>query len=154
MAARLTDKQKKKIIADYVELGSYNAVGKKHKVSATTVKNVVKGDSKSVKKCEDKKEQNTTDILTYMESKRDIVCEIIGKGLDILNGPDKLAEAAPSQITTALGTLIDKFTLAGASRSNAEQAEKTLALADIIRHPAPDRNVEDFEVEKPEKVED
>ena len=25
MAARLTDKQKKKIIADYVELGSYNA---------------------------------------------------------------------------------------------------------------------------------
>lgn len=28
MAARLTDKQKKKIIADYVQLGSYNAVSK------------------------------------------------------------------------------------------------------------------------------
>jgi hypothetical protein len=33
MAARLTDKQRKKIIADYVDLGSYNAVAKKHKVS-------------------------------------------------------------------------------------------------------------------------
>lgn len=29
MAARLTDKQKKKIVADYLELGSYNAVAKK-----------------------------------------------------------------------------------------------------------------------------
>ena len=38
MAARLTDKQKKKIIADYVELGSYNAVAKIHGVSRQTVK--------------------------------------------------------------------------------------------------------------------
>ena len=41
MAARLTDKQKKKIIADYVQLGSYNAVSKINGVSATTVKNIV-----------------------------------------------------------------------------------------------------------------
>ena len=37
MAARLTDKQKKKIIADYVQLGSYNAVAKKHKIADSTV---------------------------------------------------------------------------------------------------------------------
>ena len=41
MAARLTDKQKKKIIADYVQIGSYNAVSKINGVSATTVKNIV-----------------------------------------------------------------------------------------------------------------
>lgn len=29
MAARLTDKQKKKIVADYLELGSYRAAGRK-----------------------------------------------------------------------------------------------------------------------------
>lgn len=45
MAARLTDKQKKKIIADYVELGSYNAVAKLHGVSRQTVKNVVTDDA-------------------------------------------------------------------------------------------------------------
>ena len=45
-----------------------------------------------------------------MESQRDIVCQIIGKGLAVLNDPEKLAEATPSQITTALGTLIDKWT--------------------------------------------
>lgn len=38
MAARLTDKQKKKIIADYVEMGSFNAAAKANGVSRNTVK--------------------------------------------------------------------------------------------------------------------
>lgn len=123
MAARLTDRQKKKIIADYVEIGSYNAVAKKHSVSATTVKNLVLKDAESVEKCEHKKEQNTADILAYMESKKDIVCEILGKGLDALNGPDKLAEATPTQITTALGTLIDKWTAIGGGPGDAAKED-------------------------------
>lgn len=110
MAARLTDRQKKKIIADYVQLGSYNAVAKKHGVADSTVKRVVLADPKMQKKVEQKKEQNTEDILAYMESKRTIVCEILGKGLDVLNDEEKLKEASPAQITTALGTLIDKWT--------------------------------------------
>ena len=59
MAARLTDKQKKKIIADYVQLGSYNAVSKINGVSATTVKNIVLKSADFVEKCEQKKEENT-----------------------------------------------------------------------------------------------
>ena len=43
MAARLTDRQKKKIIADYIQLESYNAVGRMNDVSPNTVKNIVKG---------------------------------------------------------------------------------------------------------------
>lgn len=109
MAARLTDKRKKKIIADYVQLGSYNAVSKINGVSATTVKNVVLKSADFVEKCEQKKEENTADILTYMEGQKGLVCEIIGKGLAALNDPEKLAEATPAQITTALGTLIDKW---------------------------------------------
>jgi hypothetical protein len=113
MAARLTDKQKKKIIADYVQLGSYNAVSKINGVSATTVKNIVLKSADFVEKCEQKKDENTADILAYMESQKGLVCEIIGKGLAALNDPEKLAEATPAQITTALGTLIDKFTAFG-----------------------------------------
>ena len=109
MAARLTDKQKKQIIADYVELGSYNAVAKKHGVTRQTVKNIVSVDTEIGQKLQDKKEKNLTSILEHMESKRDVVNEIISKGLDVLNDPSKLAEATPAQITTALGTLIDKF---------------------------------------------
>lgn len=109
MAARLTDKQKKKIIADYVEIGSYNAVAKLHGVTRQTVKNVVTADTGIGQLLQQKKDENTADIISYMEQKRGIVCEILGKGLDILNDPEKLREATPSQITTALGTLIDKW---------------------------------------------
>lgn len=110
MAARLTDKQKKKIIADYVELGSYNAVAKTNGVSKDTVKRIVQSCEDFGQKAKQKKEQNTADIIAYMESKRAIVCEILGKGLEALNDPDKLKEATPAQITTAMGTLIDKWT--------------------------------------------
>lgn len=109
IAARITDRKRKKIVADYIELGSYNATAKKNGVSANTVKSIVSQMQDIAKKCEQKKEQNTADILAYMDSKREIVCEIIEKGLAALNSPDKLAQASPSQITTALGTLIDKW---------------------------------------------
>lgn len=110
MAARLTDRQKKKIVADYIETGSYNAVAKKNGVSGHTVRRIVLETPEISKKIQQKKDENTADILVYMESKRPIVCEIIEKGLAVLNDPEKLAAATPSQITTALGTLIDKWT--------------------------------------------
>lgn len=131
MAARLTDKQKKKIVADYVQLGSYNAVSKIHGVSATTVKNIVLKSADIVEKCEEKKEQNTADILAYMDRKRDIVCEILGKGLDALNSPDKLAEATPAQITTAMGTLIDKWTEATEKQRGGSDKEGVQIVIDV-----------------------
>lgn len=139
MAARLTDKQKKKIIADYVQLGSYNAVAKANGVSATTVKNIVLSQNvEFVGKCEQKKEENTADILAYMESQKRTICEIIGRGLTALNDPEKLATATPAQITTALGTLIDKWAMVNNSGTN-EQAESHNALIEAIRK----RNNED-----------
>ena len=144
MAARLTDKQKKKIIADYVEIGSYNAVAKKNGVSNNTVKRLVEADEEMSQKVNDKKKENTADIINYLETKKAVVCEIIGKGLDVLNDPDKLASANPAQITTALGTLIDKFM--GVSRSSPSQANANrISLAELINRPQPNRNIADFE---------
>ena len=47
-------------------------MAKKYKVSATTVKNTVLKDQKSVEKCEQKKEQNTADILAFMDGKKPV----------------------------------------------------------------------------------
>ena len=130
MAARLTDKQKKKIVADYLENSSYRATAKKNKVSDGTVKRIVAECSDIQQKEAQKKEENTADILAYMESQRGIVCEIIGKGLDVLNDPEKLSRATPSQITTALGTLIDKFTMTQTKRMEIEDLSP---LADKLK---------------------
>ena len=143
MAAHLTDKQKKKIIADYVNIGSYNAVAKIHGVSATTVRKFVLADAESVKKCEQKKEENTADILKYLESQKVKVCEIIGIGLKVLCDEKKMSEATPSQITTAIGTLIDKFSAISINTHNTENNMQT--LADLINAPLPNRNIADFE---------
>ena len=130
MAARLTDKRKKKIIADYLETGSYRAAAKSNGVSPGTVKRVVSGCADFEQKASQKREENTADVLAYMESKRGIVCEILNKGLDALNSPDKLAEASPAQITTAMGTLIDKWSAIGGGIG--DQAEED-ALSRSLR---------------------
>lgn len=130
MAARLTDKQKKKIAADYVQIGSYSAVAKINGVSATTVKNIVKAQNvEFVGKCEQKKEENAADILAYMESQKTIVCEIIGKGLAELAKPEKLEAATMSQITTALGTLIDKWGLSKGTSAGTTREDDPLTKA-------------------------
>lgn len=115
MAARLTDRQKKKIVADYVELQSYNAVAKIHGVSRQTVKNVVLANGDVGRKLQRKKESDAADVLAYMDSRKDLVCSFIGKGLEMLNDPEKLAAANLSQITTAMGTLIDKWAMISGS---------------------------------------
>lgn len=132
MAARLTDKQRKKIVADYLELGSYNAAAKLNGVSNHTVKRVVLEIPEMAEKLQQKKEENTADILAYMESKRGIVCEIIEKGLIALNSEEKLAEASPAQITTALGTLIDKWSaVSGGPADTAKEDELSKSLREM-----------------------
>lgn len=109
MAPRLTDKQKKRIISDYVNIGSYNTVGKMHGISATTVKNVVLKNSETVELCEQKKKQNTMDMLEFLETRKQKTQDIIDQLLDCM--PDKIPRASLVQIVTAYGVLVDKSTL-------------------------------------------
>lgn len=123
---RLTDKQRKQIIADYVELGSYRAVAKKHGVTADTVKRAVLGDSATAQKATQKKEQNTADVLAHMDAKRDTVNQIIDKTLNVLNDEEKLSYTGPMQLATMLGILIDKFT---ATRPTVEKLRAEVSKA-------------------------
>lgn len=141
MANRLTDKQKKKIVADYLELGSYNATANRNGVSNHTVKRVVLEVPEISKKVKQKKAENTADIIAYMESQRGLVCEIIGKGLAVLNDEEKLREATPAQITTALGTLIDKW--AAVSGSAADEIKED-GLSKSLREMAEELESDDI----------
>lgn len=111
MAARLTDQKKKKIVADYVQIGSYNATAKANGVSLNTVKKIVLGNADIVEMCNQKKEENTADIMAMMEDRKDKVCNIIDLYLDELLDIEKFKNLTPIQLTTAIGTLIDKWTM-------------------------------------------
>ena len=108
MAARLTDKEKKQIIAAYIECGSYRAVGRRFNISATTVKTLVLNDQSTVQKCAEKKAENTQSVLEYMDNNRDKAINIINCCLAML--PEKLKNANASQTATVLGIIIDKYT--------------------------------------------
>lgn len=107
---KLTDKLRKKIIADYTEIGSYNEVARLNGVARNTVKNVVLKNEDTARLCQEKKEKNTQDILEYMDSKVDKQREIIDLALDILKekleNPDLLTNI--KDVATVYGVIIDK----------------------------------------------
>jgi len=109
VASRLTDKQKKEIIADYVESGSYRATAKKFGVSDNTVKKICNENAQIAQKCAEKREQNTADILDYMESRKDKAKDVLDAYIEALKKPEKIQAAKLSEIATAMGIVIDKF---------------------------------------------
>ena len=107
---KLTDKKKKLIVADYIDCGNYSEVARKHGVSDTTVRKLVNTDSESLKKIEQKKEENTKDVLEYMDSLNEKKKSIINKLLlaiedkaDNLDSFNNIKDVA-----SAYGIIIDK----------------------------------------------
>lgn len=129
MAARLTDKQKKKIIADYIELGSYNAVAQLNGVTRTTVKRIVSNDTEMLQKVQVKKEENTKEILAHMDEQKDQVCNIIDKILNQMSDDVKIASTPLNQLATTMGILIDKFTVSELTKGPSKEGNN---LADAI----------------------
>jgi len=108
--AKLTDKQKKKIIAESVNGSSIRALASKYGVSTTTIQRVLKSDTELTQKVAQKKAENTVSILAFMDSKKNDVCALIDKLLAAMADDDKLAAATVNQLATAMGIVIDKYT--------------------------------------------
>lgn len=110
MASKLTDKQKKKIIADYVDNGNYSETARINNTTDTTVRTIIKDNKDTVlKKMEQKKQQNTKDILEYMEETKDKRKKIIDLCLEKMEerlNRDELMNI--KDIATAYGVLVDK----------------------------------------------
>lgn len=110
MAARLTDAQKKQIIARYAECGNYSQVAREFHLSFTGVKKIVARDSESFKKCELKKQENTLDMFKYLDGQKGAVQKLLTNILDAMDDPAKLARANVRDLATAYGIIIDKAT--------------------------------------------
>lgn len=130
---RLSDKEKKKIIAAYSECGNYSAVARKHHVSRTTVKNLVEKHPETYRRFEEKQEQNTKDILAHMDEKRELVCDFIDLYLNELTNRDKLEKANLKEISMTFGIVVDKFTRAKEAIQEKEgsEHEKIIIIDDI-----------------------
>jgi Transcriptional regulators len=115
--AKLTDKQKKKIIAEKINGSSLRALAAKYGVSRTTISRVLKSDKEMSQKVTQKKAENTASVLAFMESQKNDVCRVIGSLLKAIEDPEKIADATLNQIATAMGIVIDKYTAREAAQS-------------------------------------
>ena len=116
--AKLTDKQRKKIIAESVNGSSIRALAAKYGVSTTTIQRTLKSDNDLKQKVAQKKAENTASILAFMDSKKNDVCGLIDKLLTAMGDEDKLAAATVNQLATAMGIVIDKYTANEAIKSS------------------------------------
>ena len=107
---KLTDLQKKSIIADYVECGNYSEVARKYNISVTAVKKIVDNDDESLNKFMQKKEENTKSTLEYMEEQHELKKRLLDK---LLKGIELKVEEIDmftnvKDLATAYGIILDK----------------------------------------------
>lgn len=109
---KLTDKQKKQIIADRIEGMSLRALAAKYGVSTYAVRCAIKSDAEITQKITQKKKQNTLDMLAFMDSRKCKAQDLVDRILLTLNDQEKLQTASVRDLATALGIIVDKFTQA------------------------------------------
>ena len=126
---KLTDKQKKKIIADYVDNGNYSETARINKVDEKTVRRIVKSDDDFPKKALEKKQQNTQDILEYMDKtkeKRKKVIDLCLEKMEERLNKDELMNI--KDIATAYGVLVDKSLKVNEMNSNGNNSNTNVPI--------------------------
>lgn len=108
--AKLSDRQHKAMIARYAETNNLSLVAREFGVSITTVKRHVVADDETLEIVNRKKEENTQDILSFMESRKGKIFDILDKILEGLNDDDKIKRTGLQALATAYGIVIDKVT--------------------------------------------
>lgn len=109
---KLTDKQKKKIIADFVENNNYSETARMNNVSEYTVRKICKdSNNKEIKeKIEQKKEENTKSMLEMIKDTNNKRLQVISKLVDAIDDKAEKIDAFTNvkDLASAYGILIDK----------------------------------------------
>ena len=143
---KLTDRQKKKIIADYVDNGNYSETARINGVNKSTVQRLISKNQEVQQKAQEKKEENTQDMLQYLESKKEDkkrVIELCFKALeDKLATPDMFTSVR--DIAMVYGVIVDKdlkIKEIEATKTNAENINKNISnIANLLNNPKPNRS--------------
>ena len=151
----LTDKQRKKIIADYVELQNFTKVAKLNDVNPSTVKRLVdKGYDNVQEKAIRKKEENTQSTLEYMQQQHETKKKILDKILKAMEvkANDINMFTNIKDLATAYGIILDKelkileINESRKSNDKSDEINKNLInIAALINNPKPTRQLSDFD---------
>lgn len=110
MASHLTDKQKKEIIACYVECQNYSEVGRKFNVDESTVRRITKTDKEITQKAEQKNKENTQEVLEAMKERSQTKIKLLDKIFEAMDGKLENIDMFTNikDLATAYGIIMDK----------------------------------------------
>lgn len=128
MARHLTDLERQKIVADYVQCGNFSETARRNGVCDNTVRKIVAETSGIEEKLEQKRAENAKTVEKYMAENAERVCSIIDSGLALIQ--ERLAECTPVQAATIMGILIDKHK--GTSGTHQVEMSKGMSLSDKL----------------------
>lgn len=142
--AKLTDKQKKKIIADYIENQNIRETARINNVDKMTVKRLIDSnyDEDLIQKATQKKQENTLSTLEYMEKQHETKKRIMDK---ILKAIEQKADDIDmftniKDLATAYGIIVDKelkaLELKQKRQSNEEDLQKVKDILVTIKEVA------------------
>lgn len=108
--AKLTDKEKKHIIAYYTECNNYCETARKYKVSESAVRKIVKNNKDSAKLCEQKSKENTEEVLEAMKERNKKKIQLIDKIFEAMEGKLENIDMFTNikDLATAYGIIMDK----------------------------------------------
>ncbi|MBO5475534.1 MAG: hypothetical protein J5982_03380 [Bacilli bacterium] len=107
-----TDKEQKEIIAFYLECNNYSETARKFGMSDTGVRKIIKrhAGSESTKQLEEKKNNNTKEVIQDMNDRKENTKKLLGKLLQAIE--DKVDNidmfTTVRDLAMAYGTIIDK----------------------------------------------
>lgn len=127
MAKRLTDKEKKKIIAYYIECQNLRETARKFNVSPDTVKRITKQEKEIEQNLTQKKEENTKSVLQELDKTKEKRINLLNKMIDKMDEKVDNLDMFTNvkDLATAYGIIVDKdMKFAELTKNKEEQQSK------------------------------
>lgn len=132
---RLTEEEKKKVIATYLNVGTYDETARRTGFSRGTVKNVVAKDPDFIKKYNKKREQEAMELFGKLSIKSKEFSKFCDVYFDVLTDEETVRDLATrdlEKVTRIFAIMIDKYMLINNFRVDKVEGESSVNIT-IVR---------------------
>lgn len=120
MAVKFTDKQRKLIIGEYVNGSTYSELARKYNVNKSTIMRLCNKDATTQQRATAKKEENTKDMLEWLDSQKSRMQNVISMMLDGMT-KEKIEKASLRDVVISYGIMVDKGILDQLNGNNVDR---------------------------------
>lgn len=127
----MTDAEERRIVADYVQSGSYCEAARRNGIVETSARRVVKRRPDLMEEAREASGVVEQTMVEYLQTQRGRVTAIIDQYLGALAELDRFDKLTPVQLSTVIGTLIDKWAMLQSQQESGGQSGGVVILPEV-----------------------